>query len=162
MSGLAGEIMMFKRMNQKWVLTGLILAAAPALALAKRPVAGGTPDLSPASIELKVKCKETSCTVKNFRLYVDNIGDGDAKNSRIHYFLSDDTSLSTETDVLIHQHSLGAIKAGKTKKKTVGGGVLKNAGAVPGQYVIALVDADEQTTETDENNNVAVSPPLPE
>jgi hypothetical protein len=88
--------------------------------------------------------------------------------SRVEFYLSDDTVLTTATDevttvadTLLHSVSLGAVKSGKTKKRTLGGGHLKQANAVSGQYVIALVDSDNVLSETLESNNVVVSEPLP-
>lgn len=151
---------MFQKSIKKAIIAGLTLAVAPVISLATPP-AQGTPDLAPASITFKTKIKDGVESVKNFTLLVDNLGDGKAENTRLHYYLSDDDVLSTETDLLFHQHSLGAVKVGKTKKKTVGGGVLKQAGAVSGQYVLAVVDAEEAVEELDEENNVVVSPVLP-
>lgn len=164
----------------------LSLAAAPALLLAKKPDGvgngngnghghghghntGGTgADLVGQSITFKSHCDATTCSVNNLTLVVKNQGDSDAPNSSVEFYLSDDTTLttasdqlSTTTDSLIHGVSLGSVKAHATKKRTVGGGLLKQLSSHSGQYVIALLDADNTTSETDELNNVFVSDPIP-
>lgn len=155
----------------KSLLVAVAVALVPAVGLAKRPGTVGpddAPDLTGRSISFRVKCKETSCTVNNLTLTVDNDGSADAPNTRVEFYLSDDATytttpdeLSPTVDRLIHRQALGTVKARKFKKRTVGGGLLKKAQATTGQYVIAVLDADEQTSETDESNNVFVSDPIP-
>ncbi|MGI8905750.1 MAG: CARDB domain-containing protein [Candidatus Sumerlaeaceae bacterium] len=163
-------------------LTIVCVAASPALLSAKKPegVGGGNgnaggnkgdgtgADLTGVSIVFKTKCDATTCTVNNLTLTVRNQGGDDAKNSRVEFYLSDDTTLTTTpdelsstTDSLIHRVALGTVKAKKTKKRTVGGGLLKQLAAHSGQYVIALLDADNTTSESNELNNVVVSEPIP-
>jgi len=169
---------MFTYRNCALAIAAIAVTALPLIAGAKKPGHtpgkpgtndGVGPDLVGERITLKYKCKDTSCTVQNFTLYVENAGDTRAKNSRIEYYLSDDTTLTTfsedeattPTDKILHRHSLGNLHAGRTKKKTVGGGLLKQRKAQTGQYIIALLDADNTTSETDEANNIVVSDPLP-
>ena len=73
---------------------------------------------------------------------------------------STDTAQSSETDTLIHRQSLGTVKAGKEKSRTIGGGLI-NRYETTGMYIIALIDSANQVAESDENNNVLVSDPLP-
>lgn len=147
-----------------------ILAAATADA--KKP--GNSPsvpgiDLAAGSFSVKAKSKKGVMSVNNFSLSVLNVGDTDAKNSRIEFWLSADDVLtttsdpmtSTVADQIIHTQSLGTVKAGSAKKRTVGGGLLKQLNAASGQYIIAVIDADDSVAEVDEFNNVAVSSPLP-
>jgi subtilase family serine protease len=162
------------------VLAGIAVVASPAMVLAVRPVdpgnghghgnghSSGDPDLVGQSITFKSHCNATTCTVNNLTLVVKNQGGGDAGNSRVEFYLSDDTTLTTtpdelssSTDSLIHRVSLGTVKANKTKRRTVGGGLLKQLSSHSGQYVIAVLDADNTTSESDELNNVFVSEPIP-
>jgi subtilase family serine protease len=122
------------------------------------------------AVDLSVKSHGAPGTtaVNNMTLTVKNEGDVDAKNSRVEFYLSDDATLTTTpdalsstTDSLIHRVALGTVKAGKLKKRTLGGGLLKQLSATSGQYVIAVVDADNTTSETNEANNVVASDPLP-
>lgn len=106
--------------------------------------------------------------MNNLTLTVENNGSADAPNSRVEFYLSDDATyatapneLSATVDKLIHRQSLGTVKARKFKKRTVGGGLLKKLGSPSGKYIIAVLDADNGVTETDEANNVFVSDPLP-
>lgn len=128
----------------------------------------GAADLVGQSITFRSHCNATTCTVNNLTLVVKNQGDGDAPNTRVEFYLSDDTTLTTApdeltstTDSLIHRVALGTVKAHHTKRRTVGGGLLKKLSSHSGQYVIALLDADNDTSETDELNNVFVSDPIP-
>ena len=125
-------------------------------------------DLSAEKIVFKTQCKgEDVCKVNNFSLTVANLGAEDIKNTRVEFYLSDDDILTTLTDeittvadTLIHTQSLGAMKAGKTKKRTVGGGLLKKLAPQAGQYVIGVVDANYDIEELDEINNIIISDPL--
>jgi subtilase family serine protease len=161
---------MFKRELPSIVgLAALAILASPALLTAKRPGTGvALPDLTGDSIAFRSHCSATTCTVNNLTLIVRNEGTGDASNTRVDFYLSDDTSLTTTpdtlsstTDTLLHTVALGTVKAHQFKKRTLGGGLLKQNAAHAGQYVIALLDADNETTETDEANNVFVSDPIP-
>ncbi len=134
----------------------------------KPGVTVGLPDLSGESISFKTKCNGTTCTLNNLTFVVRNSGDGDMPNSSVSFYLSSDAVLTTETselnpiaDNLIRIQSLGKVKAGKTKKRTLGGGLLKKLGAIQGQYIIAVVDSNQSVLEFDELNNVFVSEPLP-
>ena len=157
----------FKRL-MTFAAVAATVACLPALIVAKKPTeADGPPDLEALSITIKSNCKSSPCKINNVSLSVGNNG-GNASNSRVEFYLSDDTVLTTATDevttvadTLLHSVSLGAVKAGKTKKRTLGGGHLKQASAASGQYVIALVDSDNVLSETLESNNIVVSEPLP-
>lgn len=161
----------------KVAVAAAVVALVPAYSIAKKPVKPGkpgsgigAPDLTGKSITFKTKCTETSCTVNNLTLTVENAGDADAKNSRVEFYLSDDATytttpdeLSPTVDKLVHRQALGTVKAGKFKKRTVGGGLLKKGQTVPttGKYVIAVLDADNDTSESNELNNVFISEPIP-
>lgn len=120
----------------------------------------GSPDLVGVSITFKTKADATTTTLNNAKFVAKNQGDAKAANSVVQFFVSDDNVLSTETDTLIHQVDLGAVQKNKTKKRTVGGGHFAGQ-SMSGKRVIAVLDALEQIPESDENNNVFVSDPLP-
>jgi hypothetical protein len=141
------------------IVAVLVFTASTALAK-KPPQPSGDPDLVGVSIALKTGCNATTCSVRNFTLTVKNQGSNWARNGIVEFYLSDDTSLSTETDTLFHYVSLGSVKPNGTKKKTVGGGLLKPF-ASSGKYIIANIDASDSVVESDETNNEFASDPLP-
>ena len=128
------------------------MAALCATAFATPP-GSGTPDLHATTMSFKTKCDATTCTVKNLTVLIENQGSGDAANATLDYYLSDDNVLTTETDTFVHRVSLGKVKAGKIKKRTLGGGLLKQHSAGSGQYVFVVIDADNSLVETDDTNN---------
>lgn len=130
-----------------------------------RPNQGGTPDLTGRSFTLKTKTRGTSTTVNNATVIIANEGDGDSSNTRVQYYLSDDAVYTTDPllgtpDSLFHTVSLGKVKANKTKKRTIGGGLFKNL-SPSGKFIIAVIDPDNIITESNETNNTVVSPQLP-
>lgn len=126
------------------------------------PPSSGDPDLQATSMTFKTKCNTTTCTVKNLTVLITNNGTGDASNASLDYYLSDDSTLTTETDTFVHRVALGKVKAGKTRKRTLGGGLLKQHDAGSGDYVFVVIDADGVTSETNENNNTFGAPiPFP-
>ena len=129
------------------------------------PIVG--PDLEATSLSVKSKTRNLVTSINNVTVSLKNIGDADAPNSQITYYLSLDDVLTTQVDALnptvdtvLHTQSLGKVKAGKTKKSTLGGGHLKQAGATQGNYIIAVVDSKNNITEVDEWNNIVVSAPI--
>jgi subtilase family serine protease len=118
-------------------------------------------DLEGTTITVKAKCTSDTCKIKNATLLVQNNGDEDTSNSRVAFYLSDDIILTTVTDTLLHESSLGKVKVGKAKKRTLGGGHIKKAGPVSGKYIIAVVDSTDVLAETNELNNNFTSEPLP-
>ncbi|MGI8905253.1 MAG: CARDB domain-containing protein [Candidatus Sumerlaeaceae bacterium] len=141
--------MLNRHLSRFGLIIGCGLFAGSAAA---QPVAG-TPDLQTTSITFKTKCKETTCTIKNVTTLIENIGTGDAANTSLDYYLSADNILTTETDTFVHRVSLGKVKAGKTKKRTLGGGLLKQHNVVSGQYLFVVIDADGTLVELDDTNN---------
>ena len=119
-------------------------------------------DLVPVSMNFKVKNKQGVNQINNFSFYIANIGDTGAPNSRVDFYLSADSLFSPVDDplnpadvpdVLIHSQSLGKVKAGKSKKRTVGGGHLKQIQAGLGDvplsgYIIAVIDSTNVLLET--------------
>ena len=135
----------------------LFTATAQAKKPGTVPVIG--PDLAGTSISVKTKCTPTTCSVNNLTVNVRNLGDADAPNTRISFYLSADDVLTTQSDgmnvvdIPLHTQSLGTVKAGKTKKRTLGGGLLKKAGYVGGSYIFVVLDSDDTLVEADETNN---------
>ncbi len=146
-----------------------VMIAAAGSADAKKPVTPGGPnvtvqgtDLVPMSMSFKVKSKNGINQINNFSFYIANVGDTDAPNSRVEFWLSSDTLFSPVDDplnptdvpdVLIHSQSLGKVKAGKSKKRTVGGGHLKQIQSVLGDVpltgnIIAVIDSTNVVAET--------------
>jgi len=139
-----------------------VLSALGGLMFAVPTQANAAVDLEGTTITVKAKCTSGStCKIKNVTLLVQNNGDEDTSNSRVAFYLSDDTVLTTETDTLLHESALGKVKVGKAKKRTLGGGVIKKAGAVSGKYIIGVADSTEVLAETNELNNNVASEPLP-
>jgi hypothetical protein len=117
-------------------------------------------DLAGTTITLKLKCTaEGGCNVKNATFVFQNAGVVDADNSFVEFWLSDDTTLSTDTDTLVHRVATGKVKAGKSKKKTMGGGLLQQF--TMNKHILGVLDADHTVGESNENNNVFASDPLP-
>ena len=144
----------------------LMMGTAQAKKPGTVPVIG--PDLAVYSFGLKTKCGPATCAVNNATLVVRNEGDADVANCRVTFYLSTDTTLTTQTDALnpvadipLHTQSLGTVKAGRTKKRTLGGGLLKKASPASGNYVIAEIDSDNAIEEANELNNIISSKEIP-
>jgi hypothetical protein len=153
-----------RRIHMKHVAIAIAAAAAVVWTSAKKPGSEGPAELEATAISVK---SQTPGTVNNLSVSVRNNG-GQSANAAVEFYLSDDETLTTTpdalsstTDVLLHRVSLGSVQAGRTKKKTLGGGHLKQASAASGMYVIAYVDAENQLVESDELNNIVASDPLP-
>jgi len=123
-------------------------------------VATNGPDLSGTWLPVTTKCKTkkgiTTCKVKA-RLQIANAGTTPSPTARVHYFLSNDNVLD-DADQFLKQVATGKIKPGKLKKKTLSASRL---GIVTGQYLIAVIDAENAVAESNENNNVVVFGPIP-
>ncbi len=119
----------------------------------------GVCDLSGTAMTFKQKCKDNSCQVSSVTFTALNAGTGDA-NCTVSFYLSNDAALAfppapadSNGDKLIQTVSLGKIKAAANKKRTLGGGLLKQANAVAGQYIIAVVNTTQDCGETNTANN---------
>jgi hypothetical protein len=136
---------------------GLIAAFAfiVSSAFCAKPPQSGNADLVTTDAFIKIKCDDTTCTVKKVTIYIENEGTADASTT-LQYWLSSDDVFSPGTDTLLHTVATGKIKAGKIKKRTLGGGLLKHANASSGQYVIVVLDegntVDEGATGGEDNN----------
>jgi hypothetical protein len=83
----------------------------------------------------------------------------DVPTSVLAVYLSNDTLLDSG-DLLLKQFKVGKMKAGQAKSKNIK--IKLAAGTTAsGQYVIALVDADDSTPDADDTNNVVVFGPMP-
>ena len=154
---------------KKWFACAAIAATVVAVGSvdAKKPVNPGNGNgngvlvpginLVGEDFRFKAKNKQGVTTLNNFSFTVANVGDTDASNSRIEFWLSDGDAATTP----IHTQSLGKIKAGSFKKRTVGGGLLKQVDAASGQYIVAVIDSTGLVLETNEFDNVTTSPALP-
>lgn len=137
------------------------IAGCCLILMAQEPV---LPDLVPTGITFKKAPKGAG--VNNFTLNIENQGTADAKGAVVQFYLSIDDQLSTDssvtsdTDTMVKQVSLGNVKPGKVKKVTQGGGILKPY-APSGKYIIAVVDPTNKVAELDENNNTIVSDQIP-
>ena len=136
---------------------GAVIAVIPVASFALDPRA----DLYGTTVTFKLKCKSGPCEVKGATLeFINNGGGDDAPKSVLEFYLSNDTTLTTETDTLLKRLSVGKLQDGQTGARKLSGGTLKKAGAVSGQYILCFLDAAETITESGENN-VFVSAPLP-
>jgi hypothetical protein len=118
------------------------------------------PDLTGTWSNLVQTCKTTSkglqCKVKG-QLIVQNIGCVNAPTSFVRYYLSSD---GVQTNTFLKQVATGTVKLGKPKKKTLSAKLAADVNG-SGQFIIAVIDADNTVVECDETNNIVVSDPLP-
>jgi len=151
------------------VLCAIVVASSATTALQAKPKAPstGSIELSVDEFTSKTKTKKGITSLNNVTVYVNNVGDTDAKKARIEWYVSDDDILTTATDnpttppdTLIHSQALGNVKAGKAKKRTLGGGHLKGLTPGTGQYLFVLVDSTYVIDEENELDNI-LSTPLP-
>ena len=98
----------------------------------------------------------------NYSFRVSNVGDGDAEQFRLATWLSDDANFDPDSDMLIS----GPTDLGATVQQMAVGGsqnFFKSykipVDLTPGEYwIIVEADVNEQLTELDETNNMAISP----
>jgi hypothetical protein len=74
-------------------------------------------------------------------------------------FLSEDQILD-ENDLLLEEGAIGALQAGETKMRQVNVN-LPDGTSASGMFGIAFVDATDVVPETNEENNIVVSDPIP-
>ena len=150
-------------------LCALLVVGASASLQAKPPVTSGNIDLAVDSFtsKTKTKTKNEVTSLKNVTVYVSNLGDTDAKKARIDWYVSADDILTTATDnettpadTLVHSQAIGTVKPGKLKKRTLGGGLLKNMDYDSSSSLFVVLDSTYVLDETNEENNVD-STPLP-
>jgi hypothetical protein len=131
-----------------------------AYTLTINPATSQCPDMTGVWSNLVQTCKTTTkglqCKV-NGSLLVQNIGTADAPTSFVQFYLSSD---GVATSTLLKQVATGTIKNGKPKKKKLSAKLPPGVNG-SGQFIIAVIDADNTVAECNENNNVIVFGPLP-
>jgi hypothetical protein len=127
------------------------------------PLKGGSgPDLFGQWKEFSQDCKtrrgEIRCQIKAV-LEVRNVGNLQASSSLVNFYLSDDPSLSEEEDPFIGSNRIAKLKPAKGKDVKLKL-KLKEGETPTGKYLIAVVDADDNVSEANETNNVAIFGPI--
>jgi hypothetical protein len=118
------------------------------------------PDLQGTTMTLKLKCTDAGgCNVRNATFVFTNSGAQDAANSFLEFWLSDDTIFDPSVDTLVKRVAIGKLKSGKTKKRTMGNGLIQEF--TMNKHILAVLDIDNVVEESDESNNVFPSEPLP-
>jgi len=119
------------------------------------------PDLTGQWSSLTQTCKITKTTKCKITgsLNIQNAGTLNTPSSKVNFYLSDDANYN-EGDAFLKSVSTGNIKAGasKTKKLSCSLPVGENAS---GKYIIAVIDAENGVTESNEGNNQIVFGPIP-
>jgi hypothetical protein len=120
------------------------------------------PDLTGKWDSLSQTCKNTSkgnkCSL-NGKFTIQNIGNKDAPSSTVKFYLSDNNTYN-EGDTLLRQVPTGNI----TASGSLTGNIklnLPTGQTASGKYVIAVIDADNAVTESNEANNQVVYGPVP-
>lgn len=120
-------------------------------------------DLTGAWTKLAQKCKGTAATLQcslKGKFTVRNSGIAGAPSSVLRFYLSEDNKFSAGDTQLRSDFPIKAIKAGKTGKASLTA-TLPAGTSASGKFVIAVVDAANAISESDESNNVIVFGPLP-
>ncbi len=125
-------------------------------------VAAPCPDLTGVWSNLVQTCKGEGtalhCKLRG-RLFVQNAGSSNAPTSLVRFYLSNDAIFDVG-DTLLKQVATGKVKLVKPKKRTLAVR-LPTGTSASGEFVIAVIDADNRVAECDENNNVIIFGPLP-
>lgn len=115
------------------------------------------PDLSGEWISMLQTCKTKQegiqCKIKG-KLRIQNNGGTHADSLSIRYYLSAD-GVYDSSDIYLNEVADLKVKSGKSKTKTFRYSFPAGQTAT-GQHIIALVDADNSVSETDESNNTAI------
>jgi hypothetical protein len=112
-------------------------------------------------VEVSQECKEKSrpkCRLGG-TLAVTNPGTAPAFPSVIRFFLSSDDTLDAG-DLVLEEVDLGPLEAGHTEEVDFDVKLPKGQSAA-GQFVIAVLDANNAVLEINEENNIVVSLPVP-
>ncbi|NWF76100.1 MAG: choice-of-anchor D domain-containing protein [Nitrospirae bacterium] len=124
--------------------------------------AAGLPDLTGQWLTMEQTCKTkksgTKCKIKG-KLSIQNIGKQDATTSFVRYYLSTD-NIYNAGDTPLKQVSTGKVKVDKNKEKKLSYSFSSGQSA-SGQYVIAVIDADNEIVESNDNNNNIAYGPIP-
>jgi len=120
------------------------------------------PDLTGEWISLNQSCKNTKggakCKITG-KLKVRNVGDRDAPPYALKFYLSGDGTYN-EGDTLLKQVSSGKLKKAASRDVTLSYN-FPPGGTASGKYLIAVIDADNTVTESDESNNNILYGPIP-
>lgn len=119
------------------------------------PQATDLPDLTGQWLSITQTCKTKKngmkCKIIG-TMNIQNIGNEKASPSALRFYLSDDTVYDAG-DELLKESSTGKIKSGMSKNKKLKYKFPIDESA-SGQYVIAVIDADNTITESNETNNI--------
>jgi hypothetical protein len=123
------------------------------------PLGGSSiaPDLRAEFTSLSQTCT-SKCKIRG-TLNISNAGALPAVSALVKFYRSDSATSYFE-DGFLNQISTGTIKAKMTKTKRVNY-TLPTGESVSGEYIIAVMDADNTIKEGDETNNRAVYGPIP-
>ncbi|NWF76691.1 MAG: hypothetical protein HXY53_09035, partial [Nitrospirae bacterium] len=123
--------------------------------------AANLPDLTGTWSSMTQTCKETSSGAKCKiigTLNIQNTGNETASSSALRFYLSNDAVYDAD-DILLKESSTGKVKAGMSKDKKLKY-KLPIGETASGQYVIAVIDADNTITESNETNNAVTYGPF--
>jgi len=120
------------------------------------------PDLTGQWASLTQTCRNTKRGLKcrlSGRLNIQNVGTLNAPSSFVRFYLSTDGVYNGDGDPM-KQVATGTIKVGKSKTKTFSY-TLPLEETASGEYIIAVIDADNTVAESNESNNYVVFGPIP-
>jgi len=121
------------------------------------------PDLTGQWTSLVQACRSTKSGLKckiSGKLSIQNVGTVNAPSSFVRFYRSDDEVYNEGADSFLKQVATGTIKVGKSKSKTLSYSFPLRE-TVTGDYIIAVIDADNTVEEADEGNNYIVFGPIP-
>lgn len=118
-------------------------------------------DLTGVWTSLTQACKTgrtTKCSLRG-KFVVQNTSPVNVPRSTLAIYLSNDGTLDSG-DTLLRQYKVSKVKAGQSASRLVRV-KLPTGTSASGQYVIALVDADDALPDVDDTNNIVVFGPIP-
>jgi len=121
------------------------------------------PDLTGQWTSLVQACRSTKSGLKckiSGKLSIQNVGTVNAPSSFVRFYRSDDEVYNEGADSFLKQVATGTIKVGKSKSKTLSYSFPLRE-TVTGDYIIAVIDADNTVEEADEGNNYIMFGPIP-
>ena len=115
------------------------------------------PDLTGAWTSLVQQCSGTKCKI-NGNFNVQNMGNKDASSSLVRFYLSDD-GVYDEGDSFLKEVKTGTLKVGKSKSISLSYSFTSGISAT-NKFIIAVVDAENTISETNESNNIVIYGPI--
>lgn len=112
---------------------------------------GAWAEKKPFSQKCKTKNEVTTCKLKG-KLVLNNTGDAKAPQFIVRFYLSNDDTFSLDDQQLGEDVTVKKLSPGKTGKAKLKATVT-DIGVV-GQYILAVIDAGEAVSESDEADNV--------